>query len=356
MKPFKSRSTAQQLADHLRGEVLRGAFGHTMPGIKYLTRELGVNSRAAANAVKQLAKDGILVGQGERRRHRIVLENNSPAPALRIAFPPFDTASKRDSFNLEILRNLSQHGHEAFFTGKTLMELHLDPRRIAGMVGQTKADAWIVISAPRPVLDWFAGRALSSFALYGAQAGLPMAGVAPDHVPALLGVVRRLIHLGHRRIVFLLNRGQLELKTARLAPMLLAEMETHGIPTSRYNVPQWKDSPEGFRGLLESMFQHSPPTALMIEEVPHLIAVLQFCGRRGIRVPEDLSLVCLESHSILDHCSPAVTRLQWDETSLMRRIVNWANNVARGRRDVARGYVRVDLVEGGTIGPVAEKR
>jgi len=281
LKPFKSRSTSEQLADHLRGEILRGAFGGTMPGINKLVRELGVNSAAVALALKQLVAEGILAGQGERRRHRIVKRGETPPPAMRIAFLPFDSASKSDPFNLEVLRILSEHGHEAYFTGKTLMDLHLDPRRVAGMVGQTRADAWVVSSAQHRVLEWFVGKGLRAFSLYGAWWGLPIAGMSPEHTPVLLKLIRRLIEQGHWRIVFLLYRGQLELETARLAPILLDEMTKHGIATSRYNVPKWNDSPEGFHRLLDSMFRHTPPTALIVEEVPHLIATLKFCGQKS---------------------------------------------------------------------------
>lgn len=352
MKPFTSRSTSEQLADHLRGEILRGAFGETMPGIKKLVRGLGVNSSAVADALKRLEAEGILAGQGERRRHRIVGENNAAPPAMRIAFLPFDSASRGEAFNLEVLRTLTEHGHNAWFTGKTLTDLHLDPRRVAGMVGKTRADAWIVTSAHRRVLEWFVGKGLPAFSLYGAWTGLPIAGMAPDHAPVMLDLTRRLIGQGHRRIVFLLYRGQLELETARLAPMLLGEMEKHGIPTSRYNVPKWQDSPEGLHRLLDSMFRHSPPTALVIEEAPHLFATLKFCGQRGIQVPEDLSLVCMEHRPELDYCLPAVSHLRWDRALMTRRIARWADRVARGREDLRQAYLKVELVEGGTIGPV----
>jgi len=356
MKPFTSKSTSEQLADHLRGEVLRGAFGETMPGIKKLVRGLGVNSSAVTDALKQLEAEGILAGQGERRRHRIVTENNTRPPAMRIAFLPFDASSRGEPFNLEVLRILTEHGHDPFFTGKTLMDLHLNPRRVAGMVGQTRADAWIVTSAQLPVLECFTRKELPTFSLYGVWPGHPIAGALPNHAPVVTGLIRRLIGLGHRRIVMLLYRGQLDLATARLAPMLLGEMERHGIATGRYNVPNWKDSPRGFRRMLDSMFKTSPPTAMIIEEVPHLFATLQFCGQRGIRVPEDLSLVCMEHRSELDYCVPPVTHLRWDKVLMTRRIARWANQVARGREHFRQGLLKSELVEGGTIGPAGARK
>jgi hypothetical protein len=36
--------------------------------------------------------------------------------------------------------------------------------------------------------------------------------------------------------------------------------------------------------LLERLFGHSPPTALMVDEVPRSIAAAEFLARRGIKV------------------------------------------------------------------------
>lgn len=356
MKAFRSLTTSEQLAAHLRGEILRGALGDTMPGIKQLVRALGVNSMAVAEAMKQLEAEGLLAGQGPRRCYRIVGTSKAAPPAMRIAFVPFDPAFKRDALGLEVLRALGEHRHDAFFTGKTLVDLRMDPRRVAGMVGQLRADAWIVTAAERPVLEWFATSGLRAFALFGAWSGLPIAGMSPEHFSATLELTRQLIALGHKRIVYLLHRGQLDLATTRLAPMMLDEMARHGIGTGPYNVPQWQDSPEGFRHLLESMFKHSPPTAMIIEELPHLIATLQFCGQYGIRVPQDLSLACLEWRSELDYCIPPVTQLRWDYSLIVRRIARWADALARGREDLRQGCAKAELVEGGTIGPVPGRK
>jgi DNA-binding LacI/PurR family transcriptional regulator len=356
MKPFFPRSTSAQLADHLRREILSGAFGGTMPGIKRLVRGLGVNSSAVSDALKQLEAAGILAGQGPRRRHRIVAGNTAAPPAMRIAILAFDPAFKSDSLGLETLRHLLENGHGAFFARKTLTELRMDPRRVARLVERTKADAWIVNAGLRPVLEWFAGSGLPTFALYGARTELPIAWIAPAYPLVVLDLTRRLIGMGHRRIVFLLNRGQLDIGTARVAPMLLAEMERQGIPTGSYNVPKWEDTPEGFHCLLDSLFKHSPPTALLIEEVPHLVATLQFCGLHGIRVPQDLSLACLEHRFDLDYCLPAVTHIRWDEAPIVRRIAHWANAVARGKTDHRKGFTKAELVEGATIAPAAARQ
>ena len=41
----------------------------------------------------------------------------------------------------------------------------------------------------------------------------------------------------------------------------------------------------------------------------------------------------------------------WDHRLVVRRVVQWANNVARGRDDRRQTLTKAEFVEGGTIGP-----
>ena len=53
MNPFRSQSTSDQLADHLRKEILSGRLHGAMPGIQQIVKSLGVNSVAVSKAVQQ---------------------------------------------------------------------------------------------------------------------------------------------------------------------------------------------------------------------------------------------------------------------------------------------------------------
>jgi DNA-binding GntR family transcriptional regulator len=77
-------SHAQQLAAHLRSEILQGKWSDSMPGILLLEKELGVNRNTIDAALKLLEKEGLLKGQGAGRKRRIVLQENHTTPALQV--------------------------------------------------------------------------------------------------------------------------------------------------------------------------------------------------------------------------------------------------------------------------------
>lgn len=352
MQPLIIQSASEQVADYLREEILRGKWVETMPGEDRLMAQLGIGRNTIQLALTQLEQKGFLVGQGPGRRRRIVIPKNTPASSLQIAILDYDPPAKNERIQIELLNLLREAGHAPFFTAKTLVELQMDTRRIARLVKETDADAWIICAAPREVIEWFAKLNIPVFGQFGIWLGFPIAGVGPDYVPAVQSAVRRLVELGHHRIVTLVQRGQHAHGYAQTTVAILAEMEKHGIQTGSYNLPSWDGSEEGFQHCLESLFQHTPPSALIIEEPTRFFATLQFCGNRGLRVPQDISLICCELPPSFASGMPAVSHLRWDYHPIVRRIARWADNVARGKEDLRQTFIKAEFIEGGTIGVV----
>jgi LacI family transcriptional regulator len=230
----------------------------------------------------------------------------------------------------------------------------MDVRRIARMVEAGETDAWVVVGGAREVLEWFAARETPVLALFGRRRGVPVASVGPDKPPALVVITRELIGLGHRRIVLLARRMRRLPLPGAGEQAFLDELAAHGITPGSYHLPDWEESVDGFYARLESLFQVTPPTALIIDEVPFFVAVQQFFAGRTIRVPQDVSLICTDASPDFDWCRPTVAHIRWDSHPVVRRVVRWANNVARGKKDLRQTMTLAKFVPGGTIGPAKD--
>lgn len=55
----------------------------------------------------------------------------------------------------------------------------------------------------------------------------------------------------------------------------------------------------------------------------------QYLAQRGILAPHDVSLICGDPDPTFDWYHPSVAHISWDTRVLIRRIVNWGNNIAR---------------------------
>ncbi len=341
---------AEQVAAHLRAEIEAGRWIGNLPGVGALAEETGVNHTTINAAMQLLEEQGLVVNRGSGKARRVAVDRAKSSKSMRIALLDHDVLAAKDGFLAELSARLKAKGFTVELSRKTLTELKMDPRRIARMVGETEADAWVVLSAPRQVLKWFANKRIPVMAIFGQFDHMPIAAAAVDYQEPIRALQQRLVDLGHRRIVYLSFRGQHRQPIGSLWQTLFDDLESQGIATGAYNLPTWEDCPEGFQRLLESLFDKTPPTALVIEEVPHYIAVLNFCMQRGLKVPDDLSLACLDYQNLLDHCLPPVAHITWRHAPVIQQVVRWADMLSRGKSEPSQHYTTAEFIDGPTIG------
>ncbi len=256
---------------------------------------------------------------------------------------------------MDLLHRLQESGHEAAFAPRTMRDLGMDAGRIARFAEATEAGAWVVVAGPREVLEWFSRQQTPAFALFGRASSVPLASTAPRRSEVYREVVDRLVTLGHRRVVLLVRNDRRKPSPGWEEQLILEELRARGIRTGPYNLPDWDDSPAGLKRLIDSLFRHTPPTALLIDEAALLVAVRDHLSRKGILAPDHVSLVCCDPDPVFDWCRPPVSHIDWDPRPLIRRVVKWAGNVSRGKDDRRRSHSKARFVPGGTIGRVGGK-
>jgi DNA-binding LacI/PurR family transcriptional regulator len=346
-------STAKQLADYLRGELTRGHWHGKMPGVIRLADELGVSRDSVEAALIELEREGLLQAQGRGKRRTIVTEGMATMKrALRVMVFLGEPADRSAYYFSELIHALRAAGHDAEFAPKTQIELGDKAARVARMVENIAADAWVVFSGSREVLEWFAASPVPAFAIAGRANRVPIASIAPDKVTPLRAAVRQLVALGHRKIVLLCRPHRMVPEPGLFERAFLEELDSLGIATGPYHLPTFYESAEGFDKALKSLFRYTPPTALFINEPPFVTATLQFCMKHGLRVPEDFSLICTDPDPGFEWCQPTIAHIGWDSRQMIRRIIRWAENLRLGKDDRQKGFFKAHFIEGGTIGPV----
>lgn len=320
-----------------------------------MAEELGVSRKTIESALKNLEAEGLLVGQGAGRRRLVatVAEEDAARP-MRVALLISEVADRSQNYMVQLDRELTEAGHTVVHPARSLVALGMDVKRIGALVESTEADVWVVAAASRSVLEWFATRPEPAFALFGRREGLPIAAAGPNKVPACIAVTRKLIDLGHRRIT-LLTRPRRRLPTpGRTEQAVLDELAAQGLPAGNFNLPDWDDNKAGLQQCLCSLFQVTPPTALICNESLIFTAALQFLAARGLRVPKDVSMVCSDADPTFVWSEPTVAHIRWDPQSVVTRIVAWAASVSRGKKDQRQTLTKASFVEGGTMGPAPE--
>jgi DNA-binding LacI/PurR family transcriptional regulator len=345
-----------QVAGHLRAEILRGRWSGVIPGKHLLAAELGLNNKTVEAALQQLEKAGLLIPQGAGRRRLINTRGWKTSTTLRIAILLHEgVQDQKSELFIQLAHALSSAGHTVIHAAKSLTELRFDPSRVAETVRETKADAWIVCAGSREVLEWFAAEPVPAFALFGHRIGIKIPAVSPDKPPAVREATRRLLELGHRRIVLLCRKIRRLPKPGLSESVFLDTLREHSCPAGDYNLPDWEETNEGFQQCLDALFRVTPPTALIVDEAAWFVATMQFLLTRGLRVPDDVSLICTDDDPAFAHCHPRVACITWDSRPILRRIVNWAASIGRGKTDLRQTVTPSEFLAGGTIGEMRDR-
>lgn len=358
MKPVPRLPLAAQTAAHLRTRLRAGQWGGVLPGVIPLSLDLQVSVPTVRAALRLLEAEGVITGRGLGRSRRVADDppKGERRRALRVGVllheRLVDENPGRQISLAQLQHEIEQAGHLCFFSRPCMASLRHDTGRIAAYFAEMQADAWVVV-APRPeVLPWLATQPVPAFSQGTLCKTGALAGAAVDGQPSMVAAIRRLAALGHQRIVFIGQSGVRIPRPGTRAEAFTSEMKASRLRLSRaYNLPEWEETPTGFRALLDGLFSATPPTALLIDETPRLMATLAFLAEHGLRVPEQVSLVAMHEDSTLAWCKPTMARLRWDTGPVVRRVVRWVTALERGQPDREQSVFPSEFVDGGSIGP-----
>lgn len=340
-----------QVAEYLRAGIAHGRWSGTMPGKNLLASELGVNAKTVEGALRQLERSEFLLPQGTGRNRLINPQKQSGSRLLRVALLLHEfEENQRSELCLKVTHVLNEAGHNVVIAEKSLDEIRYDPKRVASLVQLTQADAWIVFAGSSPVLEWFAHQSIPAFALFGNRAGVKLPSIAPNKPAAVQALTEHLVSLGHRRIVLMVRKVHRSPQPTASLKRFIDVLQASGGKVGDYHLPDWEETNEGFQSCLHSLFNATPPTALIVDEVPFFVAAMQFLLRNGLKVPDDVSLVSTDDDVAFTHCHPSIACITWDRRPIFRRLVKWVSNISRGKQDLAQSHIPAEFIPGGTVG------
>lgn len=354
MKNARIRTASGQFAEYLKEQIRERRWTGKLPGESWMVTHLQVGRGTVRAAMAQLEGEGILAPCGQGQRRRIIMsEEDFATRKIRVRIFPYEKQDRGDIDSSSLLAELLEAGMDADFAQKSLKELGMRADRVARYVKQNPADAWIVSAASEEVLEWFAGQSSPVLAMYGRNKDLPIAAAFPMMIPGQTAAVQRLIELGHKRIVMVTREERRKPQLSHPEQVFIDQLEAAGITTGDYNLPDWEETREGLRRLLDELFRFSPPTALFFQEAQLFIAARSHLADRGIIAPRDVSLVVADNDPSFTWHNPIPSHIHWDYRPVVRRIVRWAKHVAAGKEDRRKFATESTFVEGGTIGRVS---
>ncbi|MEV5865289.1 substrate-binding domain-containing protein [Streptomyces tendae] len=178
-----------------------------------------------------------------------------------------------------------------------------------------------------------------------ARSGLPLVVLDPLHLPDSrihsvgatnfaggLAATQHLLSLGHRRVSYLGGPAMAVCNQARLHGYRAA-MEAGGLPVpDAYTRPGEFTYETGLCGAATLLDLDEPPTAVFAGNDEIAVGVVEAARARGLRVPEDLSVVGFDDTSLARTASPPLTTVRQPLREMGGAALRTALRLANGER------------------------
>lgn len=362
MRAISRPTLGEHTAQHLREGFRRGRWQGRLPGVRQLAGEFGVSRDVVREALRIAEAEGLIVHHGPGKSRRVAAPARHPARrTLRIGIllpsPLEEDNAHTHQLISGILRAIESLGHAGFIAPKCSRQLGGKPARIGRHLEDCKADAWIIYSAERAVLEMAAQLDAPVFALGGVSEGLPLAGSRTDLTAPIEAAVDSLVKQGHRQIVLIGPPRWRKPRLNHAAAAFLDRLRTcHIRADAAFNVPEWRHTPAGLDELLRALFFATPPTALLIMEPECVGPALVFLAGHGLRVPEDVSLVNLLPDPMQSFYRIELARFIWPVQRHVNNVVRWVRSAARNQPDRRYTTIAPEFAKGESVAPVCRRR
>ncbi|GAA4428700.1 LacI family DNA-binding transcriptional regulator [Georgenia halophila] len=170
-----------------------------------------------------------------------------------------------------------------------------------------------------------------------------------DDARAVAGTIRRLTELGHRRFARISERTTMAHTAIRNSAFVTtcAELKLPA-PVLREAEPSAVGSRAATAAVLEAS---TPPTAILYDNNIMAVAGLGVAHQRGLRVPEDISLVAYDDSLLCESTHPSLSAISHDVHRYGEQAGTLLLEVITGQAPQARLDSVPVLIERGSTGP-----
>jgi len=318
----KRLSLSAQAAIAIRKAIEQGAWHDRLPSERRLCSVFKVSRPTIRTALHLLAKEGLLdvhpgrrgrllprpLSRSGRRSRLVVLVTHEPVSHL--------TTSANQGAG-EMRAHLADHG---FVTEVLVCPPHsarVQQRMLETFFRHNPVFCCVLMSVGRVVQEWFAERPVPALVYGSCYPGMKLPYLDWDYHAVCRHAAGTFLGKGHRRLALILPKTGLAGDLASEAGFREA-VSSHPSASS-LTVLRHSGSVQSMTAKLNALF-NSPaaPTALLVARTENVFAVIIYLLRRGITMPDTISLIARDNDHIFEGIMPIAHYQFGDETFAKR--------------------------------------
>ncbi|AHF94149.1 hypothetical protein OPIT5_06560 [Opitutaceae bacterium TAV5] len=367
-RPWQSLSS--QIAEHLRERLRDGEWKGQLPGERVLAEQLGVSRRTVRAALEELSQDGWLAERSRqgtqlrKKRRRGAGAGESPRSVGLLLPVEMDELRHRTILWIDDVRRIlygrqvGMHVYQkGFATSVATMAFF---RKLTTTV---RHDCWVLPYSSPAMQQWCVVNRVPAVIVGTLHEKGSLPNVDLNYRAACQHAATQLLRIGHRQVVIVLDRqergGDVESRLGFFEGVEKAgntgkARVTGGDDAAVASVAYHDGTVADLCRLADRLLARKPrPTAWLIASPACFLTVIMHLLHRGVRVPEEVSLVCRDADPWLASGVPEPTRYVFDIRSLARQVARLAQKVASGHAVVESVEIIPDLAPGKTLAPPA---
>lgn len=358
-------SLVAQTVAVLREDLRSGLWSRGVPGEHDLCAHLQVSRVTLRAALSQLQREGLIRSRQGRRREivpgAVVRCPPAPRPVVVLLTPvPLEAMQRFALYWIDDLRErLGATGYQ--------MEVH--PCRacgtarpepaLAALAERLRPAGWVLYQSGARVQAWFSHHALPCVVTGSCHPGVQLPFVDLDYRAVCRHAGGLFYARGHRNVAFLNVNSGLAGDEESEAGFLDAgrgvqEPEIEAV-VARHNGTVG----DICRQIAALLTRAHRPTGLLVAKPQHVLTVLGFLGHRGVRVPQDLSVISRDDEPFLQYVLPPVARYSASPTAMAHKVSRWVLSTVRTGVPRLRGdRLMPQFIPGGSLStrPVSVSR
>lgn len=300
-----------QVKQQLWKDIQSGRYGERLPSEPDLAKVYGISRMTLRRAIGELAHEGFL--SSRRGLGTFVCGHGSPPIRTRsIGFVLDARINERtdDPYYSMVFQSLVTECAKDGYTvtvGRTVWDL-VPESPAEGRAARRFADGIIAAGFDSRSIKPLARMRLPLVLIDS----VPLRGrwsVMPDHLGGATAAVEFLLDLGHRRIGHISGPVTINAGRERMEAWQTS-MEKRGVkPRPDWLVEGNFSYQDGYQGMARLLAAKEPPTAVFCANDRMALGALRWLHERGIRVPDEVSVVGFDDIEVCEHSHPRLTTI-----------------------------------------------
>ena len=346
------RSKTGQLTKLLRQRLNSGDWSGQLPPERALADEYFVSRTTLRQALATLTDEGIIKAATSTRSGRKLttpsIKRDTAQATQAIVLTPSLTGSPLLLEQLAILRErLGPTGTQVHVQEAAALAGQEDPRyTLQRLINRRPEAIWVLHRMPMPVQRFFSNGKPPAMVFGSTFPDITLPGIDVDFHAAARHAAGLCLSRGLEHVTLLLHRTHLA-GDARTIAAVTEQLERKGAPPPRILRHDFNRSRLMDRLDQAIVSRHTPCDALLISNQHHLLTALSHLLRRGVSIPDELSVICLSNDPVIERLSPLPCRYD-PGPSLIKKLADSILTLANGE-SAASHLIIPKLIHGETL-------